>query len=59
MATSLKQAMDFAPELAAKMIIVEDCMSDVTSLGFLGEPIYAEAKAKGIRFVKVEDIVMV
>ena len=58
-ATSLKQAMDFAPELAAKMIIVEDCMSDVTGLGFLGEPIYAEAKAKGIRFVNSGDIVMV
>lgn len=56
--TSLKQAMDFAPELAAKMVVVEDCMSDVTGLGFLGEPIYTEAKAKGICFAKAADIVM-
>ena len=57
--TSLKQAMDFAPELAAKMVVVEDCMSDVTGLGFLGEPIYTEAKSKGIRFARAEDIVMI
>ncbi|WP_448519329.1 nicotinamidase [Rhodoflexus sp.] len=49
-ATSLKQAMDYAPALAQKMIVLTDCMSDVTGLGHLGEPIYAEAKAKGIRF---------
>ncbi|MFN8353783.1 MAG: nicotinamidase [Spirosomataceae bacterium] len=54
--TSLKQAMDFAPELAQKMIVVEDCMSDVAGLVFLGEPIYAEAKQRGIRFVKAEEI---
>ena len=49
-ATSLKQAMDYAPELAKKMIILEDTMSDVTGLGYLGTPIYEEAKQKGIRF---------
>ncbi|MCS7019439.1 MAG: nicotinamidase [Cytophagales bacterium] len=49
-ATSLKQAMDYAPELAQKMIVLTDCMSDVPGLGHLGEPIYAAAKAKGIRF---------
>jgi nicotinamidase-related amidase len=51
-ATSIQQAIDFAPELAKKMIIIEDCMSDVTSLGHLGEPIYRKAKEIGIRFVK-------
>jgi nicotinamidase-related amidase len=51
-ATSIQQAMDFAPELAKKMIILEDCMSDVTGLGHLGEPIYQRAKTFGIRFVK-------
>lgn len=51
-ATSIQQAMDFAPELAKKMIIIEDCMSDVTGLGHLGEPTYRKAKELGIRFVK-------
>lgn len=50
-ATSLKQTLDYAPELAAKMIIVEDCMSDVTGLGHLGQPIYDEARRRGLRFV--------
>jgi nicotinamidase-related amidase len=57
-ATSLKQAMDFAPELAKKMIVIEDCMSDVTGLGHLGKPIYDEAKTKGIRFVKAASVVL-
>jgi nicotinamidase/pyrazinamidase len=49
-ATSLKQAMDFAPTLAQKMIILEDTMSDVTGLGHLGQPIYQQAKQQGIQF---------
>jgi nicotinamidase/pyrazinamidase len=57
-ATSLKQAMDYAPALANKMIVVEDCMSDVPNLGHLGEPIYKEAQSKGIRFVQSSQIQM-
>jgi len=57
-ATSLKQAMDYAPNLAEKMIILEDIMSDVPNLGHLGEPIYQEAKKRGLRFAKSTDIVM-
>ncbi|MES2730773.1 MAG: nicotinamidase [Bacteroidota bacterium] len=49
-ATSLKQAMDYAPALAAKMVVLTDAMSDVTGLGHLGKPIYEEAKQRGIRF---------
>ena len=55
-ATSLKQAMDYAPNLANKMIVVEDCMSDVTNLGHLGAPIYDEARKKGIRFMQSSQI---
>lgn len=55
-ATSLQQAMDYAPGLASKMIIVEDCMSDVPNMGHLADPIYAEAKNKGLRFAKAADI---
>lgn len=50
-ANSLKQLLDFAPELVSKLIVVTDCMSDVTGLGYLGDPIYAEAKARNIRFI--------
>jgi nicotinamidase-related amidase len=57
-ATSLKQALDYAPNLASKMIVVEDCMSDVTGLGHLGQPIYEEAKTKGVRFVNSTQVKM-
>jgi nicotinamidase/pyrazinamidase len=57
-ATSLKQVLMYAPELAQKIIIVEDCMSDVTGLGHLGEPIYAEARKKGLRFAKASELVL-
>ncbi|MCU0444952.1 MAG: isochorismatase family protein [Microscillaceae bacterium] len=57
-ATSLKQAMDYAPNLANKMIVVEDCMSDVPNMGHLGKPIYDEAKQKGVRFVASDQIKM-
>jgi nicotinamidase/pyrazinamidase len=50
--TSLRQAMEYAPKLASKMVILDDCMSDVTGLGHLGAPIYEEAKRRGIRFAK-------
>jgi nicotinamidase-related amidase len=56
-ATSLKQLLDFAPELARKLVIIEDCMSDVTGLGHLGEPIYAQARTAGLQFVKAGDLV--
>jgi nicotinamidase-related amidase len=50
-ATSIQQAIDLIPELAQKMVIIEDCMSDVTGLGHLGEQTYKQAKALGISFV--------
>ena len=49
-ANSLKQILDFAPGLVPKLIVVTDCMSDVTGLGHLGEPIYADALTRGVRF---------
>ncbi len=57
-ANSLKQALEEAPGLASKFIILEDCMSDVTGLGHLGDPIYAKAKRAGIRFAKTKDVVL-
>lgn len=57
-ATSLKQVLVHAPELAKKIVIIEDCMSDVTGLGHLGEPIYAEARKKGLLFAKATDLTL-
>jgi len=55
-ATSLKQVLDHAPELARKIVIIEDCMSDVTGLGHLGEPIYEEARKQGLRFANASEL---
>ena len=64
-ATSLKQAMKFEKTLAKKFIILEDCMSDIPGeaapgLTFvdLAKPIYDEAKALGIKFVKSTDVTL-
>jgi nicotinamidase/pyrazinamidase len=57
-ATSLKQVMDKAPELAAKIVVIEDAMSDVSGLGHLGAPIYEAARQQGVRFVKSTDLVL-
>jgi len=48
-ANTLKQAMEF-PTLAKKFIILEDCTSDVPTLGFLGDPAYTAARAMSITF---------
>lgn len=51
-ANSLKQLLDLAPELVPKLVIVTDCMSDVSGLGHLADPIYAEAQSRNVRFVE-------
>jgi nicotinamidase-related amidase len=55
-ATSLKQIVDNAPDLARKVVVIEDCMSDVTGLGHLGEPIYVEARKQGVQFVYSQEL---
>jgi nicotinamidase/pyrazinamidase len=55
-ANSLKQILDFAPSLIAKIVVVTDCMSDVTGLGYLADAIYAEARARNVRFVAADAI---
>lgn len=56
-ATTLKQALEFEPELAKKIIVLEDCMSNVpggpvagVTFAELAQPIYEKAKAAGVRF---------
>lgn len=56
-ANTLRQAMQF-PTLAKKFVILEDCMSDVPTLGFLGDATYVAAKALGIQFVKSTDVTL-
>ncbi len=57
-ANSLKQALEEAPKLAEKFVILEDCMSDVTGMEHLGTPIYNKAKSQNIRFVNSMDITL-
>lgn len=57
-ATSLDQILNFAPNLAKKLVILDNCMSNVPgspapglpSFGDLAQPIYDRAKTSGVRF---------
>ncbi len=49
-ANSLKQVMNEAPDLAAKFVILEDAMSNVTGFETIADPIYDKAKQIGVRF---------
>lgn len=51
-ANSLKQILDFAPQLVPKLVVLTDCMSDVAGLGYLADSIYAEAKSRKVRFME-------
>ncbi|GAA4420381.1 hypothetical protein GCM10023187_55580 [Nibrella viscosa] len=57
-ANSLKQVMDFAPGLLPKLVVVSDCMSDVTGLGHLADPIYAAARELKVRFTESERLLI-
>jgi nicotinamidase/pyrazinamidase len=49
-ATSVKQILLYAPGLIPKVTILTDCISDVTGWGDLADPIFDEAKQKGVEF---------
>lgn len=63
---TLKQAVNEVPGLAHKIIVLEDCTSDVPgspapglpTFGELATPGYEDAKSKGVRFAKSIDIVL-
>lgn len=55
-ATSINQIMKYAPELAPKIKILSDCMSDVTNWGHLADPIFEKAGEMGMTFVKANHI---
>jgi nicotinamidase-related amidase len=55
-ATSINQILKYAPELVPKVVILSDCMSDVTNWGHLADPIFEEAEQKGMTFLKASSV---
>lgn len=59
-ANSMKQLLEIAPQLASKLLVVEDCMSNVPGLPadfyVHVDNMYADAKSKGVQFVKSTDL---
>jgi nicotinamidase/pyrazinamidase len=59
-ANSLKQLLSIAPQLASKLVILEDCMSDVVGLPsdfyVAVQAIYDDAKSKGVQIIKSTDV---
>jgi nicotinamidase-related amidase len=49
-ATSIKQMLELMPEMSSKIVILEDCMSDVPGFSEQANPIYQDAKARGAQF---------
>lgn len=55
-ATSVKQILRYAPELSSKVTLLTDCVSDVTNFGYLADPIFEEAKEKGVQFITSKEV---
>ena len=55
-ATSVNQILKYAPELVPKVIILSDCMSNVTNFEEIADPIYEEAAQKGMTFLKANAV---
>jgi nicotinamidase/pyrazinamidase len=56
-ATSLKQVMEAAPALAQKVIVLDDCMSNVSGSA-AADKIYADALALGVKFEKSTNVTL-
>ena len=50
-ATTVKQMLDIT-SLPQKLVIMEDCMSDVTGFETVALPVYEKAKKEGAKFIK-------
>lgn len=55
-ATSVKQILKYVPTLAPKVVMLTDCMSDVPNFEDLADPIFNEAKEKGVVFTTSREI---
>lgn len=53
--TSLEQMLDLVPELATKLVVLEDCMSDVPGVPTNADAVFARARQSGVRFAKSTD----
>lgn len=53
--TTLEQMLDLAPQLAPKLVIVEDGMSDVTGFEGQGQSIFDRARSMGTRFITTNE----
>lgn len=54
-ANTLKQMFDY-PEIVRRLVILEDCMSDIPGCEDLAIPIYEKAARMGARFEKSESL---
>lgn len=57
-ATTLKQGLEYAPNLIHKLVVLDDCMSPVQGCEHLADAIYDDARTKGVRFAKSADITL-
>lgn len=59
-ANSMKQLLEIAPQLASKLVVLEDCMSDVPGLPadfyVQVQGMYDKAVSQGMRSIKSTDI---
>lgn len=51
---SVRQVLEFAPELAKKLTLLSDCTSPVTGFEDIATPTYDQARQKGMRTAKSE-----
>ncbi len=49
---SISQIVEYAPDLVSKLVILTDCMSDVSNFGYLADGIMEEARELGALFIK-------
>ncbi len=54
-ANSMKQILDEAPDLAKKIIVLTDTMSNVSGFETIADPIYTRAKKMGVKFTTTKN----
>lgn len=57
-ATSINQILKYAPNLITKIVVLTDCMSDVSNFGYLADPIFEEAGKKGMTFRTATQVIL-
>lgn len=57
LSTSLDQMLNFSPDLAKRLVILEDCTSDVVGFEGHAKPILDRARSMGAKFAKSTDFI--